>query len=202
MKNKDLEKCFSMIDPKWDKQCASLDKKTALVLKLKSFDDVLKCSEDDKDNLQYILHRWYNKSTTENLLTLLKKNPKTSSFVFKKRLIIDDLPYAIHLTIYPQKLREEKRFLNVSNKKEKQELIKWLFDNRSKDTRKFESQILYVVCYTDNEKDDLRLKMDSLKIANEIVKYFSIKNSFENSIESFIDINGYPIYADLITITN
>lgn len=163
------------MDFDWSIQNDRNDYKTNFIYHAETEKEVeVGCIENGCD-LNYALHRWYNFKTSITCEALLvqygcikeadSKN-KTIDLYFK------GTPYDVKLTVFPKKYTP---FNMLQTRAERDNLIKWFYNNQSKQGRFHLANRLFIVCI---DKDNDYIKSIKLKCRFDII---------ENKIKSFCE---------------
>ena len=112
-------------------------------------------------------------------------------------IYIDNIPFDIKITVYPNALSNHPYDLNTRDGKNL--MIKWLYKNQSQQQRKHFKNRIFIICDGKTQYDSLCLKSDFEQIRNKIKIYFEDikKNGFN---EMIIDADGkkYLVKSDII----
>lgn len=200
----EIKKAADLLSNNWIFQNNFDDYKSNFIYKVKTINEVYNESKNNGIDFQYALHRWYNFNTSilsENIFVELgatkESNPKHKEI----DLYIDGIPFDVKLTVYPKKL--EKENLDLRSRNDKNNLIRWLYNNQSQQQRKHLKNRLFIVCKGNSINENQKLKSDFNQIRQKVkdfIKYSSI-NGF-NELE--IDDNNikYTVKSDIIYISS
>jgi len=183
------------------KQNNEMDFKTSFVYKVYGVNKVLKILEEmkaTKELKDYALNRWYNFHSASGVEYIFQqyKNVKEMKNVYHKTVdfYIEGIPFDHKTTVLPKHYKNniEKAINN------KEELIKWLYDNQSKEQRQHYKNRLFLVVYDSGKyKRHWTIKSEIKLIKNKVENYVLNFNK-ENLIK--ININGNEILSDVIFI--
>lgn len=181
------------------KQNNQLDKETNFIYNIYKFDKLidklneLELSENNKD---YAIARWYNyisARATERFFSLnsrvkanLNKYDKLVDFT------IDNIKFDHKGSVFPLAYKESFDFA----KKNKKDLIKWLYLNQSKEGRLHFSNRLFIIFYEENG-EHWSLKKELFLIKNSVDKYLE---TFHKDNLVTLDFDNKNIYSDIIFI--
>lgn len=188
---------------KWGrKQNNEYDRKTNFIYRIKSFSELLERIEIDfkekpdyEDVFYYALNRWYNFKSGRALEKIFCSLPwviasrnKCDKFIdFKIHGINFDLKTSVYPFLYPATLEYAMEH--------KENLIKWLYENQSKQGRMHFHNRLFLILHS-KEGEHWKLKAELVWLEEIIKEYHS--NFDKNNLISLSFRGGSRIYSDII----
>jgi len=189
----DIQRALDYIGEHWQKQNDELDRLTKFVYEIDNLDFIIKICENKSIDLNYCLHRWYNFQCARYHEFLFCKNGAIKESDSRHKTIdfyINDIAFDLKTSVYPKKFRQN---LDLSKRKNKNELIVWLYQNQSSEGRQHFDNRLFLVC------EDLKSKSNFPLIEKKIITFLDYTSQFGfNRIE----INNNLIFSDIICIKN
>jgi len=181
------------------KQSNDWDTKTKFIYNTRTYSSLLEQIDNFNQDLKnYAVIRWYNFhsamwaeyifSTHESVKANKNRYDKLIDFT------IGDISFDHKTTIFP------KWFNNTFEywKENKEELIKWLYDNQSQEQRKHLSNRLFIVLYDWINKEHWKMKAEIWLLKNWIDNYMKTFNK-DNLLK--MDFWEGLVYTDVIWIT-
>lgn len=199
---KELPKALELIDENWVMQDNEQDKRSKFIYTATSVKEVIEKSKENKIDIKYALHRWYNYHTSitcEKICVDYGAKKVINLKDKEKDIYINHLPYDVKLTVYPKKLYNKP--YNLYTRKGKNEMIKWMYENQSQEGRKHLKNRLFIVCDGKTAYDNLCLKSNFNLIRDRIEKFMNYsKTNGLNKIDIKDGNNTYTVYSDIIYI--
>ncbi len=165
---------------KWGiKQNDHFDQLTEFIYKYDEFDALLGRIEkerqlisDDKDVFfNYALNRWFNFLSSLAVENIFCSNPKVKANIDRRDKLVDfsinDIVFDHKTSVFPRGFRHN---LNYAIKN-KNELIKWLYENQSQQGRKHFGNRLFIVVADKNSDDHWKLKAEINWLSEKILTY-------------------------------
>jgi len=187
----EIQRALDYIDAHWQRQNDELDAATKFVYEIDNLDFIITICEKKGIDLNYALHRWYNFQCARRHEQIFCNNGAVKEQDGRHKTIdfyINNVPFDLKTSVYPKKFRAD---ADLSKRKDKNELVAWLYQNQSSEGRQHFENRLFLVC------EDLRSK-SNFKLIEEKIKAFidfSNKNGFNK-----IEFNNKLIISDLIWI--
>lgn len=184
------------------KQNDYLDGKTNFIYRIKSFEILLteidkrfRSDEDFQIYFDYSLNRWFNfwsAYAVENIFCSLPDvKPAFNHRDRLKDFSIKGINFDHKSSIYPAKFE----FTVDYAQQHPDVLIKWLYENQSKEKRKHFRNRLFIIFY-DTNKEHWKLKAEILWLKDLIEKY--IHNFDVNNLITVKFNNDFITYSDII----
>jgi hypothetical protein len=185
------------------RQLDAVDKKTNFIYKITSFELLLNQIEINfkRDtnyyNLKnYTLNRWYNFWSAKAVEHIFCENEKVIPHPNSKNKFIDfyiqNIPFDHKTSVFPKGFQRSIPYA-INHKKE---LIKWLYNNQSKEQRQhFKNRLFIVLINGENYREHWKLKSEILWLKQVISSYLS---NFDPSKLTAITIENSEINADII----
>ncbi|MGF7535430.1 hypothetical protein AAGG74_17400 [Bacillus mexicanus] len=212
--SKELDKAVPYLKKKWGIQNNRNDKLTdEIVYTAKSFDELIYLyKKKPSGDFNYLIHRWFNTQTSKMAETLFCSYnivKKEKNFAHKTiDFYIMDTPFDLKVSSYPTKFNKT-RFQYDSDRAYRNDLIRWLYENQSKERRKHDSNRLFIICKHQtgcNSKANLLLKKDFDQIQKKINAYlrYSEKKLHNEGIpfNQVLLNNRKTVFSDIIFINN
>ena len=188
-----------LLNEKWDKQTDATDFDTNFIYYCKKYMQVVELAEDNEVDLVIATHRWYNfvcSKAVEEIFCELGARPESDTKNKTIDLYINNIPFDIKVSVFPANYQEK----DIATRKEKNELIKWLYQNQSQEGRNHSENKIFIVCKGKTYFDSLWMKHNFEKIKTSIKKFMEYYASREMNKVQLDD--GKTVYTDLIIITN
>jgi len=184
---------------KWGrKQSNSWDYDTNFIYQTYSFASLLRKTKDFTQELQnYALNRWYNfwsAMAAEDIFTS-HSNIIANKNVYDKLVdfTIDTISFDHKTSVFPKGFQKSYQYA-IQNEKE---LIQWLYENQSQQSRKHLENRLFVIMY-DIDNQHWKMKAEIMQLKTKIDQYvenFSIKNLHQ------FDFGRGIVYSDIVWVT-
>jgi len=180
------------------KQSNSWDNDTNFIYQTYSFESLLRKTKHFSQALQnYALNRWYNfwsAMAAEDIFTshtnvIAHKNAYDKLVDFT----IETIPFDHKTSIFPKGFQRSYEYA-IKNEKE---LIQWLYENQSQQSRKHLENRLFVIMY-DKKNQHWKMKAEILHLKTKIDQYvdsFSIENLHQ------FDFGNGTVYSDIVWVT-
>jgi hypothetical protein len=184
---------------KWGrKQSDNWDTLTNFIYNTFSFDTLLKRIEYFDEDLQnYALNRWYNFWSAKAVESIFATHPNVEPNInIYDKLVdfkINNIPFDHKTSVYPKGYGKP----IVYAKKNKIDLIEWLYKNQSQEGRKHLKNRLFIVLYaTNGEHWKLKSEISLLKLHIDVYcKNFSPDNLIT------LNFGHGEIFSDIIFVT-
>lgn len=201
MRYLDLEEAVKEAEPffdsKWEVQKDQKDWTSNFIYFCRKIDHVLELALSNDVDAVYAIHRWYNFITSkmaeelfEQFGATLEINPRSHEIDF----YVKDIPYDLKLTVMPLKTQNK----GIVSRKEKDNLIKWLYEHQSQQGRKHNANRIFIVCAGKDKHQSMLLKSNVDKLSEAICKFMEY---YKDKELNKVEIDGNQVYADLIYIT-
>lgn len=211
--SKELDRATPYLE-KWGIQNNKNDKLTDnIVYNAKTFDELLYMyNKEPTGNLNYLIHRWYNTKTSnmaESIFCSYNIAKKEKNFKHKTiDFYLMDTPFDLKVSSYPKRFNRT-RIQYDSDRSYRNDLIRWLYDNQSKERRNHDSNRLFIICKHqtgNNSKKNLLLKKDFEQIAEKINAYllYSEKKLHREGVpfNRVLLNSGKTVFSDIIFVSN
>jgi len=180
------------------KQSNSWDNDTNFIYQTYSFESLLRKTANFTQALQeYALNRWYNfwsAKAVEDIFTS-HSNIIANKNIYDKLVdfTIDTIPFDHKTSVFPKGFQKSYQYA-IQNEKE---LIQWLYENQSQQSRKHLENRLFVIMYdTDNQHWKMKAEIMQLKTKiDQYVESFSIENLHQFNFGRGI------VYSDIVWVT-
>jgi len=180
------------------KQSNSWDNDTNFIYQTYSFESLLRKTANFTQALQeYALNRWYNfwsAKAVEDIFTS-HSNIIANKNIYDKLVdfTIDTIPFDHKTSVFPKGFQKSYQYA-IQNEKE---LIQWLYENQSQQSRKHLENRLFVIMYdTDNQHWKMKAEIMQLKTKiDQYVESFSIENLHQ------FDFGRGIVYSDIVWVT-
>lgn len=185
----------------WGKmQNDAFDKKSNFIYETSHFDKLLgQLKFADSDLKNYALNRWYNFWSAKAVEYLFTSHPNVIANKNSRDKLIDfrinNIPFDHKTSRFPLGFKQSYRYA----KKNKMQLIQWLYTNQSQEGRKHLKNRLFIVVYDQKTKDHWKIKAELRLLKAAIDKY--IANFSEEKLSQF-DFGDGKIFSDIIWVTN
>ncbi len=200
----ELNKALDMMDIEWSKQDDSSDRRSMFIYTTKTVDECIqKCKKYRIENINYVLHRWYNYQTSEICEELFEKYGAVREKQKNHRLIdiyINSVPFDVKLTAYPRALKNKS--LDLDNQEDRDFLIQWFYTNQSQASRRHFANRLFVVCEDNSVYNNMKLKGNIGLLEQGISKYMKYKQYYPHKIKIKTDDGEVEVCSDIIVIKN
>ncbi|MGN5650739.1 hypothetical protein [Bacillus sp. Brlt_9] len=208
----ELQKAAPFLKKCWKRQDNSNDLKTdKIVFTAKTFSELENgCTQGPDMDFNYLVHRWFNFKTSDVIENIFcsyniaekEKNNKHKTIDF----YLMDTPFDLKVSSFPKKFKMNRSAFRTE-REYRNALIRWLYDNQSKERRNHEENRLFVVCKHQTGKDsqqNLFLKMDFNQIHSKIDSFLRYSGKqVEQNKEPFNKVvlnSGKEVYSDIIII--
>lgn len=195
---KDLILLANIMSTSWIKQNNFKDRQTDFIYEVFSLEDLnKKIIENKLSNFDknYAQHRWFNyaiSSVYESLFDELGAVKVSEEKDRLKDFYINDLPFDLKVTVYPSKFEKG---LDLTKPENSEKLIKWLYENQSKQRRFHKKNRLFIVCLGDSVTERNIAKASFLN-NKEIIKDY-----LDNFVPREIVLNdGTIVFSDIILV--
>lgn len=198
----ELDKALSMMNIEWSKQDDLSDVRSMFIYTAKTVEECLdKCKKYHIDNVNYILHRWYNYQTSEICEELFEKYGAVREKKRNHRLIdiyINGVPFDVKLTAYPRALKNKS--LDLNKQEDRDFLIQWFYTNQSQASRRHFANRLFIVCEDTSVYNNMKLKGNIPLLEREISKYMKYKKYYPHRLKIKTDDGEVEVCSDIIVI--
>ena len=191
-----VKECEPLLDAKWELQKDSKDKDTGFIYYCKNISQVIDLAMSNEVDIAYSVHRWFNFVTSKMAEELFEqfgakpeKDPKNHEIDF----YLKDIAFDLKLTTMPQISDQN----TLKTRKERNDLIKWLYKNQSQQSRKHNSNKIFIVCDAGNKHDSMMLKCNIEKLSEGISKFVSYYNKKDFNT---VKIDEKTVFSDIIYI--
>jgi len=144
------------------------------------------------------MNRWYNfwsAMAVESIFTSHNKvSPNINSYDKLTDFSINGIPFDHKTSVFPRGFNKSIQYA-VKNKRQ---LIQWLYDNQSQQSRKHLKNRLFIILY-DRNNNHWKMKCEIMLLKSEIDKY--VCNFSQNNLSKFNFGEG-TVYADIIWTIN
>ncbi|MFP7487262.1 hypothetical protein SFC65_24195 [Priestia filamentosa] len=134
-------------------------------------------NKEQRGNFKYLVHRWYNKQTSdfaEQLFCSYNISKKEKNFKHKTiDFYLMDTPFDLKISSFPKKFLKE-RDQYTTDRAYRNDLIRWLYENQSKGRRNHDSNRLFIICKHQSGRDsnqNLLLKRDFNQMQQKVHNY-------------------------------
>lgn len=199
----DLIKCLSLISSDWQMQNNQLDRRTNFIYDASSLKECMELIELNNVDKEYALDRWYNYMTSircEYIFCEYGAIHDNNIYNHDVDIYINNIPFAVKLTVYPARLSN--RPYNLKTRNGKNSMIRCYYQNQSQQNRKQLINRLYVVCDGRDSYECLRMKSDFEILRKKIKSFmeFSLINGV-NQIDIHDNGKKYTVKSDIIYIS-
>lgn len=200
---KELVKALYLMGSHWDMQSDDMDERTNFIYDVKTVEEIkVKCVENKLD-LNYVLHRWYNVQTSLMCEDMFIKYGAVDEKNTKDKLTdfyIDGEPFDLKVTAFPDKLKATS--IDMKSRKGRNTLIEWFYRNQSQEGRKGFGNRIFIVCGGCSTKNKLYLKSRFELIEPRIKAFmeYSKEHPFNTLSLNDGDITYPSIRSDIIYI--
>jgi len=187
----ELKRALCLFNEQWQRQNDELDKLSEFVYEIDNLDFIIKICKVKNIDLNYALHRWYNFQCAQYHEFLFCKNGAVKENDKRHKTIdfyINKVPFDLKTSVYPKKFRQN---LNLNLRENKNELIRWLYQNQSSQGRQHFDNRLFLICQNLDSKSNL----ESIELKIKAFLDYSQKNGFNK-----IEINNNLIFSDIIWV--
>ncbi|MDR0340857.1 MAG: hypothetical protein LBH55_01115 [Mycoplasmataceae bacterium] len=181
-----------------------MDNITKSIYLIKSFDEIEKIYnnliadqyniDDAKNIFNYIIHRCYNFNCSKICEDYFLKYGANNESNDKDKTIdfyLYNIPFDLKVTVFPQKLFNERYSYDLTSREGKNKLIQWMYANQSTEKRFHLENRLFIVCSKLDKKSDFEQIENKIKI---FVDYFKQKPFNE------IEIGREKLISDIIWV--
>ena len=187
----DIKGALDYLGEHWQKQNDELDRLTKFVYEIDDLDLILTVCDRKNIDRNYALHRWYNFNCARYHEYLFCKNGAEKEEDLHHKTIdfrINGVAFDLKTSVYPKRFRQNS---DLSRRANKNELIRWLYQNQSAEGRQHFDNRLFLVCR------DLQSKSNFELIEQKIRAFIDYSN--EKGFNE-IEINNKLICSDVIWI--
>ena len=200
------------LSSEWPSQNNEADNATRFIYDAYSYDELLCKARAKKLSayyMNYALHRWYNRVTSEICENIFSENGAKKATIDENikmqiDIFINDIPFDVKLTVFPDNSEVKKMNLDLSKQSDKDRLIHWFYDKQSKEQRGHANNRIFVVCKGLDTVDNYQLKQSFNQMNKKIKEYMeelSEKDFYFNEYEIYSkDGKKTKVKADLIVI--
>lgn len=191
-----VKECEPFLGSKWEKQNDENDNATNFIYWCKNIIQVLDLAMSNEIDTIYAVHRWYNFVTSkmaEELFEQFGAKPENNPKHHEIDFYLKDIGFDLKVTVLPQ----NSPLNNIKTRKEKNEMIKWLYNNQSQEGRKHLSNKIFILCDAEDKKTAMLLKSNIDKLTEGIDKFI---NYYSDKPFNQIEIQGNLVYSDIIYI--
>ncbi len=181
------------------KQSDTWDGATNFIYQTYDFETLLRKTENMEQKLKdYALNRWYNfwsAMAVENIFAS-HNNVTANKNSFDKLVdfTINGIPFDHKTSVFPKGFNKSFEYA----RKNKKQLIQWLYNNQSQQGRKHFKNRLFIIVY-DKIGEHWKMKSEIMLLKRHIDFY--LENFNENKLTS-LKFNNEKIYSDILWITN
>ncbi len=179
-----LKKCYPFIENWGRKQNNIWDKQTNFIYKVRHFqtlENQIKdkfCTESNFDDLRiYALNRWYNFWSAKGIEYIFCRYPnvKPHSDPYHQFIDfwIDEIPFDHKTSVFPKKYNQTIEFA----KENPTDLLKWLYENQSKQKRfHLQNRLFLILCEKAGKHQKLKSEIDFIQpIIENYLQYFDFE---------------------------
>ena len=179
-----LKKCYPFIENWKRKQNNNWDNQTNFIYKVKHFGELenrIKTNFEKESNSEelriYALNRWYNFWSAKGMETIfcsyLNVKPHSDPFHQHIDFWIDEIPFDHKTSVFPKGYNQTIEFA----KRNPIDLLKWLYENQSKQNRFHLQNRLFLILYEkEGNHQKLKSEIDFIKpIIENYLKNFSFE---------------------------
>ncbi|WP_375560972.1 hypothetical protein ACE193_00030 [Bernardetia sp. OM2101] len=202
-----LKKCYPYLERWGRKQNNIWDKQTNFIYKVKHFgqlENELKLRFEEEPNFEklriYALNRWYNFWSAKGIEYIFccypNVNPHSDPYHQFIDFWIDEIPFDHKTSVFPKKYNQNIEFA----KQNPTDLLKWLYENQSKQKRFHLQNRLFLILY-EKEGNHQKLKSE-IDFIQPIIENYLQHFSFEKlqKLEFGTDKGIKTAYSDCIFI--
>jgi hypothetical protein len=187
-----IVEALSFMENRWTFQNDDKDKDTTFIYTVENVAELLECCDRKGINRNYALHRWYNFNCAkwhehffcQNQAVRKETNERHKTIDF----YINDVPFDLKTSTFPKKANQA---LDLRKRKDKNDLIKWLYANQSKQNRYHLDNRLFIVCNSLKGKSDFELIAQKTTFFLDFIN----KNTFNQ-----VEIGKKTVFSDVIFI--
>lgn len=196
----ELKKALSYISSNWKMQNNYNDYKSNFIYTANTVEECRQLAKLNNVDEDYVLHRWYNFKTSITCENIFLEFGAIKEKDLKNKLVdlyINDVPFDIKLTVYPNALKHHP--YNLRTREGKNQMIQWFYTHQSQQQRKHLANRLFIVCDGKTQFESLSLKSDFEQLRKKIKLYMDItsKEGF-NKLVIIDDGKNYSVYSDII----
>lgn len=158
------------------------DKQTRFIYDVDTFDELIKMYEqaklaNPKIDKTYVINRWVNHKCSD----IAEKIFCSYNIVKKEKnkyhhtidLYIMGIPFDLKLSVFPKALvKEGKKPEDYKGRKERNELIQWMYEHQSKQSRCHTANRLFAVVYSDEKVDHDYILKSRFDIISQYIKAY------------------------------
>jgi len=186
-----IKRALDYISGHWQRQNNELDRQTKFVYEIDNLDFILTICKTKNVDLNYALHRWYNFNCARHHEYFFLKNGAIKEENTKHLTIdfyLNNVPFDLKTSVYPKKFEPN---VDLTKRENKNELIRWFYENQSTEIRQHFENRLFIVCENLAGKSNFEAIEEKIKAFLE----YSKKNGFNK-----IEINNRLIFSDVIWV--
>lgn len=182
---------------RWHKiQNDQLDQNTAFIYTCRSFAALEKECKNLEPNLRdYAFNRWLNFWSAMGVESIFGRHQKVQAHQNAKHktvdLYIEGIPFDIKTSIFPKQFGTD----ILSAQKHPEQLVRWLYDNQSNQSRQHFQNRLFLVLYATNEETHWHLKAEISFLARNIDRYLA---DFSKEKLLNLQIQNQSVLTDII----
>lgn len=182
------------------KQKNSWDNKTNFIYSTFSFEEFLeKSSAFDEQLKNYSLNRWFNFYSAKAIESIFTAHPNVIPHPDPRDKYVDfyinSIPFDLKTTTFPKAFRKP---INYA-KKNKEELIYWLYTNQSRGKRWHLKNRLFIVLFDEVSRQPWKMKSELLFMKSSIDNYIL---HFDINKLCKLEFDNERTLSDIIWITN
>ena len=191
-----VKECEPLLDTKWEVQKDGKDKDSGFIYYCKNVPQVIDLAMSNEVDIPYCVHRWYNFITSkmaEELFEQFGATPEINSKSHEIDFYLKDIAFDLKLTTMPQIEAQN----TLKTRKERNDLIKWMYNNQSKQGRKHFGNKIFIVCDGGDKHSSMMLKSNIEKLSEGISKFMEY---YQNKNFNVVKIDENEVYSDIIYI--
>ena len=193
----DFTDCDILLKDKWDKQNDKSDQDTNFIYYCKEYKQVIDLAVSNEVDLILATHRWFNFVCSKAIEEIFCEAGAVAESNEKNKTIdlyINNQPFDIKVSVVPINYKDT----DITTRKEKNELIKWLYKNQSKEGRNHLENRIFVICKGNDYFDSLWMKSNFDKIRPKIQAFM---NYYKDKPFNQVALNdGKTVLSDIIFI--
>ena len=197
----ELQKALKYINANWSMQNNFYDYRSNFIYKVNSVDECISQAQENNISTDYAIHRWYNFKTSkqcENIFVEYGADPELDEKNKEIDIYINNIPFDVKLTVYPNALKEHP--YDLKTRDGKNQMIRWLYEHQSQQGRKHLKNRLFIVCDGKNQYESLCLKSDFTQIRKKILLYLETTKKGFNELKIYDNGKEYIVQSDIIYI--
>lgn len=178
----------------WQMQNNYSDSKTKFIYTSDTIEEVRYYSEKNRVDFNYALHRWYNFNCAKlHEEIFIKYGAIKEVDIYHKTIdfYISGIPFDLKTTYFPKAIKDISHY-DLKKRSGKNNLIKWLYENQSKQGRFHLENRLFLVC------EDLVSKSNFVLIEEKIKNF--IEYSQTNGFNELQLDNSKIVFSDIILV--